>query len=365
VDHWSVPRREDLLPAEEPVRLLGDDGSITPDERYPLDLDDDDLRALYRYLVITRRVDDEALKLSRQGQLAVYTSSLGQEAAQVGSAYALRERDWIFASYREHGAARVRGVDPVEQLHHNRGTWVCAHDPYRYRFAPQTVSIATHLPHAAGLASAARLAGDDLVVLAYFGDGATSEGDTHEAMNFASVRGAPVVFLCQNNGWAISVPVRDQLAAPSIAHRGIGYGMPGVRVDGNDVLACYAVTRWAVDRARAGEGPALIEALTYRMEAHSGSDDPTRYRPRDDLRTWSAQDPLARYRGFLDARGLLDGEAEAVAEGDRLAAALRAGIYDAPAGDPLEVFDHVYVDGPGPLASQREAMRRELAGWER
>jgi pyruvate dehydrogenase E1 component alpha subunit len=366
-DRWVAPRRLDLLPSEEPVRMLGAGGDLAAAGEYPLDLDDDGLRALYRHMLITRRVDDEALKLGRQGQLAVYTSSLGQEAAQVGSAYALADRDWIFPSYREHGAARVRGVDPVEQLQHNRGTWVCGHDPYRYRFAPQTVSIATHLPHAVGLAAAARLAGDDLVVLAYFGDGATSEGDTHEAMNFAAVRGAPCVFLCQNNGWAISVPVHEQLAAPSIAHRAVGYGMPGVRVDGNDVLACYAVTRWAVERARRGEGPALIEAMTYRMEAHSGSDDPNRYRPAADIDRWGEFDPLVRYRRFLDARGLwsaeLDGE---VAErGDAMAAAVRAGIYDAPHGDPLELFDHVYAERPGSLGAQRDAMRREIADGER
>jgi pyruvate dehydrogenase E1 component alpha subunit len=361
-ERWFAPRRAELLPSEEPVGLLDVDGVLGETAEYPLDLDGDGFRALYRFMVITRRVDDEALKLGRQGQLAVYTSSLGQEAAQVGSAYALTERDWIFPSYREHGAARVRGLDPVEQLQHNRGTWVCGHDPHQYRFAPQTVSIATHLPHAVGLACGARLAGDDVVVIAYFGDGATSEGDTHEAMNLASVRRAPCVFLCQNNGWAISVPVRDQLAGPSIAHRAIGYGMPGIRVDGNDVLACYAVTRWAVDRARRGGGPTLIEALTYRMEAHSGSDDPSRYRPASDIETWHRADPLIRYRRFLERRGLLrpEFESEVRDEAESMAAALRAGIYDAPAGDPLEVFDHVYVDRPSSLTVQRDMMRREL-----
>jgi pyruvate dehydrogenase E1 component alpha subunit len=362
-DRWLAPRRTDLLPTEEPVSILDAAGGQREHPDYPVGLDDDGLRELYRFMVITRTVDDEALKLGRQGQLAVYTSSLGQEAAQVGSAYALTDRDWIFPSYREHGAARVRGLDPVEQLHHNRGTWVCGHDPVRYRFAPQTVSIATHLPHAAGLACAARLAGDDLVVMAYFGDGATSEGDTHEAMNLASVRAAPIVFFCQNNGWAISVPVADQLAGPSIAHRGIGYGMPGIRVDGNDVLACYAVTRWAVARARRGEGPTLIEALTYRMEAHSGSDDPTRYRPPADLEVWGGRDPLIRYRNFLRGRGLLGAgfDTEVREEAAGMAAGLRAGIYDAPPGDPLEVFDHVYVDRTSELERQRDVMRREIA----
>ncbi|MGV0794039.1 pyruvate dehydrogenase (acetyl-transferring) E1 component subunit alpha [Mycolicibacterium sp. XJ1819] len=344
------------------MRLIDVDGSPTDHPRYPLKLQDEDYCALFRYMAVTRRVDDEALKLGRQGQLAVYTSSLGQEAAQVGSSYALRARDWIFPSYREHGAARVRGVDPVEQLHHNRGTWVCAHNPQEYRFAPQTVSIATHLPHAAGLAVAAKMAQDDLVVLAYFGDGATSEGDTHEAMNFASVFKAPCVFFCQNNGWAISVPIHEQLAAPSIAHRGIGYGMPGIRVDGNDVLACLAVTRWAVEHARSGAGPVLIEALTYRMEAHSGSDDPNRYRTPEDLAPWRDRDPLNRYRQFLEQRGLWTTELQDSAErtGDELAAALRRGIYDAPHPDPLELFDHVYAGGTPVLDHQRDVLRREL-----
>jgi 2-oxoisovalerate dehydrogenase E1 component alpha subunit len=200
-------------------------------------------------------------------------------------------------------------------------------------------------------------------VICYFGDGATSEGAVHEGMNFASVFRAPCIFFCQNNGWAISVPVSRQLQAPTIAHRGIAYGMPGVRVDGNDVLASYAVTRAAIDRARDGGGPTLIEALTYRMEAHSTADDPTRYRLDDELNQWRARDPLDRYRRFLDARGLLDAEfAKAVdAESKDLNAMVRKEIYDAAHGDPQELFDYVYAEMPPHLITQREQLRAELA----
>jgi 2-oxoisovalerate dehydrogenase E1 component alpha subunit len=362
-DRWHVPRHEELLPTEYPVQLMGADGTVALDERFVVDLTDDDLRQMYHFLVLTRGIDQTALNLGRQGQLAVYTSSLGQEAAQVGSAYALTETDWIFPSYRDHGAARVRGLDPVEQLHHNRGTWGCCHDPYQLRFAPQTVSIATQLPHAAGLATAAKMAGDPIAVIVYFGDGATSEGDAHEAMNFAGVLRAPCVFYCQNNGWAISVPFERQVSAPSVAHRGIAYGMPGIRVDGNDVLACYAVTRWAAERARSGAGPTLIEALTYRMEAHSGSDDPTRYRPAGELEYWGERDPIERFRQHLARRGLWDEEFQREVESQVAAesARLRGAIYDAPHGDPLELFDHVYATGLAGLGDQREQLRAELS----
>ncbi|WAX58384.1 pyruvate dehydrogenase (acetyl-transferring) E1 component subunit alpha [Jatrophihabitans cynanchi] len=360
---YHVPARADLLPDEEPVRLLSPDGTLTQDERYPLDLDDHDLQQLYRYMVLGRRLDDESIKLQRQGQLAVYTSCLGQEGAQVGSAYALRRDDWIFPSYREHAVARVRDVDPVRLLHHSRGTWVSAHDPREWRFASQAVSIGTQIIQAAGLATAAQFAEDDIVVMTYFGDGATSEGVTHEGMNWASVFQAPIVFFCQNNGWAISVPVSRQLAAPTIAHRGIAYGMPGIRVDGNDVLASYAVSRVAVDRARSGGGPTLIEALTYRMEAHSTADDPTRYRGGDELAFWSAQDPLERYQLFLSARGLLDDAfvAEVAQESADMCARVRSEIYDAPHGDPAELFEHVYEGVPAHLAAQRAQLQGEIA----
>lgn len=363
---WHAPRRAELLPDELPVQLLSEDGAYRADPRYPLDLTDDEFRSMYRHMVMARRLDDESIKLQRQGQLAVYTSCLGQEGAQVGSASALATEDWIFPSYREHAVARVRGVDPVQLLHHSRGTWVSAHDPREWRFASQTVSIGSHLVHAAGLATAAKFAGDDIVVMTYFGDGATSEGSAHEGFNFAAVYGAPVVFFCQNNGWAISVPAERQSVAPTLAHKAIGYGMPGVRVDGNDVLACLAVSRWAVDRARDGEGPAFIEAVTYRMEAHSTADDAARYRPADDLSAWSGKDPIERYRRFLESTGRLDPSFEALVEQDSrdLCSRVRREIYDAPHGRPDEVFDHVYERPTPRMEQQRQRMLREIAAGE-
>jgi pyruvate dehydrogenase E1 component alpha subunit len=355
-----------LLPPDEPVQLLDDDGVLHERDAFPLDLKDGDFRDLYRHMVLARRIDKQAINLQRQGQLGVYASLLGQEAAQVGSAFALDERDWVFPSYREMGAALVRGVDPADILHLFRGTWLSNHDPHETNFALLSIPIGTQALHAAGFAIGAKLDDGDLVVMSYFGDGATSEGDPHEAMNFAAVFEAPCVFLVQNNQYAISVPLSQQTKAPTIAHKAIGYGMPGYRCDGNDVLATYAVTRAAVDRARRGEGPALIEAVTYRMEAHTTADDATRYRTPEELAEWKARDPIARFATFLESRGLLDEEfrAQVDAEAQGYAARMREEIYDAPHGDPLELFAHVYADPPKSYERQREMLRRELAAGE-
>ncbi len=355
-----------LLPPPEPVQVLDDSGTLHEVDGFPLDLKDEDFRNLYRYMVLARRVDKQAINLQRQGQLGVYASLLGQEAAQVGGAYALDEQDWVFPSYREMGAALVRGVDPSAILHLFRGTWLSDHDPMATHFGLLSIPIATQALHAAGYAMGAKLDGKDLVVMSYFGDGATSEGDAHEAMNFAAVYDAPCVFFVQNNQYAISVPLSKQTKAPTIAHKAVGYGMPGYRCDGNDVLASYAVARKAVDRARAGEGPCLIEAVTYRMEAHTTADDPTRYRTPEELARWKARDPIARFETFLTAEGLLDDvfRAEIDEEAKAYAARIRAELYDAPHGDPLELFEHVYVDPPASYAEQREQLRRELAANE-
>jgi 2-oxoisovalerate dehydrogenase E1 component alpha subunit len=351
-----------LLPPHPPVQLLDDEGNLHEVEGYPLDLKDDDFRNLYRFMVLARRVDKQAINLQRQGQLGVYASLLGQEAAQVGGAYALAEQDWVFPSYREMGAALVRGVDPGKILHLFRGTWLSDHDPMETQFGLLSIPIGTQALHAAGFAMGAKFDGKDTVVMSYFGDGATSEGDPHEAMNFAAVYDAPCVFFVQNNQYAISVPLSQQTKAPTIAHKAVGYGMPGFRADGNDVLATYAVTRMAVDRARRGDGPSLIEALTYRMEAHTTADDPTRYRTPEELEEWKRRDPIARFETFLEKEGLLDddfrGQIEEEAKG--YAARMREEIYDAPHGDPLELFEHVYVDPPASYEEQRALLRREL-----
>lgn len=353
-----------LLPPDQPVSLLDEQGRLTEVEGYPLDLKEGDLRDLYRHMVLARRVDRQAITLQRQGQLGVYASLRGQEAAQVGSAYALADADWIFPSYRELGAALVRGVDPAGILQLFRGTWLSAHNPYDHHFGLLSIPIGTQAVHATGFAMAAKLDGVDLVVVSYFGDGATSEGDPHEAMNFAAVFDAPCVFFVQNNAYAISVPLDRQTRAPSIAHKAVGYGMPGYRVDGNDVLATYAVMRRAVDRARRGEGPSLVEAMTYRMEAHTTADDPSRYRTEQELEHWRARDPIVRYERFLRAEGLLTDEFAAALheESEGYAERMRAEIVDAPHGDPLELFDHVYADPPGRFAEQRAQLARELEG---
>jgi len=356
-----------MLPPQEPVQLLDDTGVLHESAEFPLDLKEEDFRQLYRYMVLARRVDKQAINLQRQGQLGVYASLLGQEAAQIGGAYALEERDWVFPSYREMGAALVRGVDPGKILHLFRGTWLSDHDPFEHHFALLSIPIGTQALHAAGFAMGAKFDGKDLVVISYFGDGATSEGDPHEAMNFAAVYDAPCIFFVQNNQYAISVPLSKQTKAPTIAHKAVGYGMPGYRVDGNDVLATYAVTRQAVDRARAGEGPSLVEAITYRMEAHTTADDPTRYRTPEELGEWQRRDPIARFETFLDREGLLDDDFRAAIddEAKAYAARMREEIYDAPHGDPLELFDHVYADPPARYAEQRASLKRELdAGAE-
>ena len=354
------PRR--FLPNDEPLHLVDPDGTYHPDPDHPVDLDDEQLRELYRMMFVTRRVDKEAINLQRQGQLGLHASCLGQEAAQVGSAFALGDKDWVFPSYRELGAAVVREVDLGKMLHIWRGTWLSDHDPYDHNFGFIAIPIGTQTLHATGFAMGARLDGNPIVAMTYFGDGATSEGDPHEAMNFAAVFKAPVVFFVQNNQYAISVPLSAQTAAPTLAHKAIGYGMPGLRCDGNDVLATYAVTRQVVERARRGDGPAMIEALTYRMEAHTTSDDPTRYRTKAELDAAAETDPIARFRNFLTKRDLWDEafEAEVVEAASAEATRMRDELYEAPHGDPMELFEHVYVDSDGHFERQRELLRTEL-----
>ncbi|CAN5600330.1 pyruvate dehydrogenase (acetyl-transferring) E1 component subunit alpha [soil metagenome] len=359
----SIPDPIEFLPPDPPIQILDDDGNLAEVEGYSVDdLTDEDFQNLYRHMVVSRRIDKQAINLQRQGQLGVYASLLGQEAAQVGGAYALAAQDWVFPSYREMGAAVVRGVDPAQLLHQFRGTWLSGYDPYEFNFGLLSIPIGTQALHATGFAMAAKFDDRDLVVMVYFGDGATSEGDPHEALNFAAVYDAPCVFFVQNNQYAISTPLSEQTRAPTIAHKAIGYGMPGYRCDGNDVLASYAVTRRAVKRARDGEGPSLIEAVTYRMEAHTTADDPTRYRTPEEMDEWERRDPIARFEKFLRAKGLLDSDLKEQIDADveKMATRIREEIYEAPHGDPLELFEHVYVDPIPALAEQREMLSREL-----
>ncbi|WP_212914912.1 pyruvate dehydrogenase (acetyl-transferring) E1 component subunit alpha [Streptomyces sp. TS71-3] len=344
-----------LLPEPTPYRALGTDAVREADPAL--------LRALYAHLVRGRRYNTQATALTRQGRLAVYPSSTGQEACEVAAALVLEERDWLFPSYRDTLAAVARGLDPAQALSLLRGDWHTGYDPREHRIAPLCTPLATQLPHAVGVAHAARLKGDDVVALAMVGDGGTSEGDFHEALNFAAVWQAPVVFLVQNNGFAISVPLAKQTAAPSLAHKAVGYGMPGRLVDGNDALAVHQVLAEAVRRAREGGGPTLVEAVTYRLEAHTNADDATRYRADDEVTAWRAHDPIALMERELTERGLLDeaGKAAVRDEAEAMAAALRAHMNEEPVLDPMELFTHVFAEQTGQLREQAAQLRAELA----
>jgi 2-oxoisovalerate dehydrogenase E1 component alpha subunit len=352
---------------QDAVRILAPDGSVVdPEAREALDLKEEDLRALYRHMALTRQVDLECTALQRQGELAVYPPLIGQEAAQVGSAYALAEEDFVFPSYREVGVAVVRGIDLVDYMKFHRGT---RHggitDPVGKRFGEISVPVSSQTLHAVGWAMGARKDGLNACSIVYFGDGATSQGDFHEACNFAAVFGAPVIFFCQNNGWAISVPLEKQTAAPIWSKAG-GYGFPGVRVDGNDVLATYRVTREAAERARVEQTPTLIEAVTYRMGPHSTADDRSRYQPQEEIASWQALDPLVRFRTFLEAESLIDYSFLDTVERDakELASSVRAGIAGAPPLDVREMFGWVFNDMPRSLARQRDEVDQLLRAEE-
>ncbi|MFD7310241.1 thiamine pyrophosphate-dependent enzyme [Promicromonospora sp. NPDC059942] len=354
---------EDLmLPSREPVMLLDPDGRPTADDPAALPAADDLLRGLAG-MVTARRFNEQASVLVRQGRLAVYPSSYGQEACQVAAAQVLTEEDWLFPTYRDTAAAVARGVDPVEVLGLLKGDWHSGYDPYERRVAPLATPLATQLPHAVGVAHAARLRGESTVVLAMCGDGATSEGDFHEALNFAAVFRAPVVFFVQNNQYAISVPLSRQTVAPSLAHKGVGYGVPGEQVDGNDLAALLSVLSAAVGRARAGEGPQLVEGRTYRMQAHTNADDATRYRGDDEVAAWAAKDPLLRLDAYLRGAGLLD-DARAAAHADaaeRLARHTRDGIAVDVVPDPEDLFRFVYSKPTPQLVEQLALVQDELS----
>ncbi len=335
---------------------------------YVADLQADDLRGLYRDLVLVRRVDAEATALQRQGELGIWASLLGQEAAQVGSGRAMAPQDYAFPTYREHGVAWCRGVDPLNLLGLFRGVNHGGWDPDEKNFHLYTIVIGAQTLHATGYAMGIQRdhavgsgePGRDAAVIAYFGDGATSQGDVNEAFVFAAVQNAPVVFFCQNNQWAISEPNDRQTRIP-LYQRAKGFGFPGVRVDGNDVLAVYAVTKAALDNAREGGGPTFIEAFTYRMGAHTTSDDPTRYRVSAEVEVWKERDPISRLKAHLVANGMADDDffAAVDAESDELAAHVRTGCLEMPDPKPLDMFEHVYVDDH-PLVDEE---RREFAAY--
>jgi pyruvate dehydrogenase E1 component alpha subunit len=350
------------------VQLISVDGQRTVGCPYwdlVADVDADQLRHLYTDMVVVRRIDAEAMALQRQGELGLWAPLLGQEAAQVGSARALRDDDFVFPSYREHGVAYCRGVDPVGMLRMWRGTAHSGWDPSEHGIATPAIIVGSQTLHATGYALGLTLDGAGSAALSYFGDGASSEGDVAEAFGFAASYVVPVVFFCQNNQWAISEPVRLQSHA-SIAQRGQGYGIPGIQVDGNDVLAVLAATRLALARAYDGQGPTLIEAVTYRMGPHTTSDDPTRYRSHAEEEQWRVKDPLARLHSLLQVEGLLDAhfEDDVTAQADAAAVALRQGCLALPDPGPEALFSHVYADPHPLLEEERADYEAYLAGFD-
>jgi 2-oxoisovalerate dehydrogenase E1 component alpha subunit len=345
------------------VQLLTPEGERVEHPEYAFDPTPEQLKAFYRDLVLVRRVDTEATALQRQGELGLWASLLGQEAAQIGSGRALRPQDYVFPTYREHGVAWCREVDPVTLLGLYRGANLGGWDPNAHNFHLYTIVIGAQTLHATGYAMGVQRDGAvgtgddtrDTAVIAYFGDGATAQGDVNEAFVYASVYNAPVVFFCQNNQWAISEPNERQTRIP-LYQRARGFGFPGMRVDGNDVLAVHAVTKAALDRARRGEGPTFIEAFTYRMGAHTTSDDPTRYRIAAEVEEWKLKDPIARVKVHLSRGGLADQAFfdEVDAEADRLAAHVRTACLSMPDPDPDDIFAFVYRERH-PLVEEERA----------
>jgi 2-oxoisovalerate dehydrogenase E1 component alpha subunit len=359
----AVKPGADLLPPAQPVQLIDERGGRAPRIRaagYTMP-PAATLTAAYRALVIGRRFDRQATSLVKQGQLAVYPSAHGQEASEVGAVLALRDTDWLFPTYRDTVALVTRGIDPVEALTLLRGDWHCGYDPVAHRTAPQCTPLATQSPHAVGVAYAAAARGEDTVALVFLGDGATSEGAFGEALNFAAVFRLPVVFFVQNNQYAISVPLTRQSVAPSLAHKAVGYGIGGVGVDGNDVAAVLSVVGKAAERARAGGGPALIEAHTYRVEAHTNADDATRYRPAAEVAQWLQRDPVDRIEAYLRASGHLDDDAAAAitGEAERVAAQLRVRLPASQPPDAGTLFGHVYATPTTQLREQAARLAEE------
>lgn len=373
---------EHLAPTSEGdpefVQLLTPEGQRVEHPDYAFTVPDGSdegevIRGFYRDMVLTRRIDTESTALQRHGELGIWAQLLGQEAAQIGSGRALRPQDYVFPTYREHGVAYCRGLDPLRLLGLFRGVDQGSWDPHVNNFANYTIVIGAQTLHATGYAMGVQRDGHvgtgdpdrDTAVVGYFGDGASSQGDVNEAFIFAASYNAPVVFFCQNNQWAISEPIERQTRIP-LYQRANGFGFPGVRVDGNDVLAVHAVTQAALQRAREGSGPSLVEAYTYRMGAHTTTDDPTRYRMSEDLERWKLKDPIARVKVYLTRSGQADQAFfdQVEAEAEELGARLRAGCKALPDPDPLSIFDQVYVDQTDELAEQRDGFADYLASFE-
>ncbi len=356
----------------ELVQLLTPEGERVHHPVFDLDFSADQLRGFYRDMVLVRRLDIEATALQRHGELGLWPQLLGQEAAQIGAGRAMRPQDFAFPTYREHGVAWCRGIDPVRLLGLFRGTDQGGWDPKDHNFALYSIVVGAHSLHATGYAMGVQRDGAvgtgdperDTAVMACFGDGATSQGDVNESLVFAASYNAPVVFFCQNNQWAISEPLERQSRIP-LYRRAHGFGFPGVRVDGNDVLATHAVVQAALQRARDGQGPTFVEAYTYRMGAHTTTDDPTRYRRSADVDQWKAKDPIARLEAYLRAEGLADDAyvAGIADEADELGVRMRRECHELPEPVARDIFDMVHVETTPDLAAQQAAYDAHVASF--
>ncbi len=352
-----MPRKEmEPAPPLERLSILDEDGEL--DEELEPDLDQEELLEMYRTMVRARRFDELLLEWQRGGRIGTFAPVAGQEASQVGAMSATRKEDWFVPAFREIAAFLWRGGDPVDMTVFNAGWNEGVNIPEEARDFPISIPVASQIPHAVGLAYAIRLREETDVVMTFFGDGATSEGDFHEALNFAGTFQLPVVFVCQNNQWAISVPRDRQTASETLAQKGLAYGVPGIQVDGNDILAVRVAADEAVKRARKGEGPTLLECVTYRLELHTTADDPSRYRDEEEVERWEERDPIPRFRGYLEEKGILgEGEADELAESveDELGkvweeAEKRIGEL----GGPEVMFEHIYAEPPPHLEEQRK-----------
>jgi pyruvate dehydrogenase E1 component alpha subunit len=340
----------------EYLSILDSDGKL--DTALEPDLSDDELKRMYRAMLLGRRLDERMVRLQRQGRIGTFAPIKGQEAAQIGSIVTLRPTDWMVPSFRETAAMLWRGW-PVDKLLLFFAGYLEGGQPGPEQHdLPITIPVATQLPHAVGLAYAAQYRGDEAVVMAFFGDGATSEGDFHEAMNFAGVWHLPIVFVCQNNQWAISVPLKKQTHSRTIAQKALAYGLPGLQVDGNDVLAVYTAAHEAVERAREGDGPTLIECVTYRLGVHTTADDPTKYRSEEEVKEWERKDPLTRFSAYLEKKRLLDPRLEEAIDAE-IATAVAKFEAVGPA-DPLTLFDHAYAELPANLRAERDEVERRV-----
>jgi pyruvate dehydrogenase E1 component alpha subunit len=365
-----IPEKPATFRPEEPakvIRVLSDDGTLDP--RHDPGLSDDEVLQIYRWMVTTRQLDERLVALQRQGRIGFHVGSLGEEAAIIGSAFAMRKTDWLFPCYREFGAALMRGLGLqtfVDNMFGNANDTVQGRqmpDHYTCRevgWCSISSPVGTQITQAVGFSWGAKIDGKDVASLVYFGDGATSSADFHSGMNFAGVFKVPVVFFCRNNGWAISVPVERQTATRTFAEKAAAYGIPGVRVDGNDLFAVVSVVREAVRRGEQGLGPTLIEAITYRMGGHSTSDDPNRYRPTDQLKPWADRDPLERGRLYLERRKLWDDRKEQalIADIDQRFRAVVAVSEKTPQPSLESMFEDVYEKPPWHLQEERAELLR-------